>query len=555
MRIKQLYFLFLLALTPLLGDEICTPCETLIPNLKGIVLVPSQDRLLRGADLKEIEGLKARDLILPGSVKSLEKRLDPYFCKPFAKSDLRGLKNAILNFYANHYHPLVKIKVPSQEVTSGVLQLIVQETVLGEIVVEGNEKWGPLCCLDRPIKLKPGAPIDSQILMADLNYLNRNPYRRVQGILQPGKKSDTTDLLVLVEEGPKSYQLYAGAANYGIKTTKTQLYFAGFNLFNFLDIGHLLSYQYTTSNFHAMQAHTAQYMAPLPHRHVLNLYGGYSTYFPSLNFPVTSSHGYAAQGSIRYVIPLLPTLSLKSEVTAGFDFKATNTDVAFSSDLSLAPFHQTVYLTQWMASYSGFYQQSTYSLRFLAELFFSPFEWIPNQSSADYNALRPGAKNRWIYGRGSLFYCQNLPDSRCYITLSMRGQLSSCTLIPSEEFALGGYDTVRGYDQSILNQDEAILLSAEIRSPEWPIAKLIKKRTTVSDSFQILAFIDYSYGSNIVPVPGDKKTEYLAGIGPGARYNLEDYLACRVDWGIKLHKGPEIGESLGYVHFSVNASY
>jgi len=137
----------------------------------------------------------------------------------------------------------------------------------------------------------------------------------------------------------------------------------------------------------------------------------------------------------------------------------------------------------------------------------------------------------------------------------MQAQLSSNSLVPSEQFGVGGYDTVRGYDTRILNQDNAILFSLEFHSPRWKIIHHLKPSTTLTDSLELLAFVDFSYGMNYTPVPGQKKQDYLAGIGPGLRYVVDPYLTSRLDWGIKLHKNNEIGKTLGFIHFAVVVSF
>ena len=48
--------------------------------------------------------------------------------------------------------------------------------------------------------------------------------------------------------------------------------------------------------------------------------------------------------------------------------------------------------------------------------------------------------------------------------------LSNCNLLGSETFGLGGYDTVRGYDQRDINTDDGLLLSGQIMLKKSPTA-------------------------------------------------------------------------------------
>lgn len=135
------------------------------------------------------------------------------------------------------------------------------------------------------------------------------------------------------------------------------------------------------------------------------------------------------------------------------------------------------------------------------------------------------------------------------LSLLAKGQISSQNLLPSEQFGLGGYDTVRGYDQREVNKDGAILASAEARSPALPVVK------PWNDAVQFLIFLDYGWGSDHNAIPGQRKTDYLLGTGPGIRYTIEPYLTARLDWGIKLHKKANFGGGNTMIHFNITASY
>lgn len=525
----------------------------LIPDLKGIVLVPSKERVISGSELEKISGIDVIDIDLPASQSDLEAQLQPYLGQPLTLGKAQEIKNIIARFYEDNFHPLIIVLIPTQDITYDVLQLVVIESKLGQIKVEGNRIWSNLDQVKDTIQLKTGESVNDRVLTADLNFLNRSPYRQIDAVYEPGEDEKTTDILFLVQD-IKPYQFYVGSDNTGLKSTISTLMYAGFTTGNCFNLGHTFTYQYTTSDFHAMQAHTAQYIAPLPNLHLLNLYGGYATVHPAVEFPSSASSGFCIQTSARYVIPLLPTFNLKHEVTAGFDYKRTNSDALFIPETAILPFNQTVNLTQFMAGYSGSFQKSSYVLVYLAELYYSPFSWMAQQSNYDFGQLRPGARHKYVYGRGAFSYYQKLPAS-FYLAMTMRAQMSSTSLLPSEQFGLGGYETVRGYHERVLNEDGAILLSAEIHTPTWKIIPLISRNSTLADGFQMLAFVDYAWGSNHTPIPGQPKSDFLAGVGPALRYYIDPYLNCRLDWGIKLHRSDLIGTSFGYLHFSAVASY
>lgn len=527
--------------------------QLLISDLKGIILIPSFDQVVPSQELASVTGVEIRDLALPGPAEQLQKELDRFLGKPLTLKDAYEIKNTVARFYEANYHPLVILEIPTQDISSHIFQLVVIESRLGQFRVEGNEKWSRLDRIQKNMHLTPGDPIDSRLLVRDLNFLNRSPYRQVEMVYEPGESEGTTDVLLLVQD-ERPYKFYIGTDNTGLQDTISTLFFAGLNYGNCFGLGHSFSYQYTTSNFHALQAHTVQYLAPLSNLHVLNVYGGYAQVYPELSFPYESNSGYSIQSSVRYQIPLIPNYRLSHDFTTGIDFKRTNTALLYSSSAALAPFNQSVNLTQAMLGYSGSYQDKSYLLTYLAELYFSPVKWLPDQSDEDYAALRPGAKNQWVYLETGLHYYQKLPKS-FFMTLFFRGQVSSCSLLPSEQLGIGGFDTVRGYYERVLNYDNGVIANLEVHSPSLNLVPLFSKNSALTDSLDFLLFIDYGWGINYTLLPGEAKQDYLFSTGPGLRYNLDKYLNCRADYGIKLHKGTVIGTTPGYFHFSVIASY
>jgi hemolysin activation/secretion protein len=98
------------------------------------------------------------------------------------------------------------------------------------------------------------------------------------------------------------------------------------------------------------------------------------------------------------------------------------------------------------------------------------------------------------------------------------------TLVSTEQFSLGGFNTVRGYRQDLLLTDSGFLLSAEARLPIW-------KNRQNNGVLQIVPFADYGIGWNGNGAAPDPN--YLGSIGLGLLYRQDDFSA-RLDWGIPL---------------------
>ncbi|HSX26572.1 MAG TPA: ShlB/FhaC/HecB family hemolysin secretion/activation protein [Chlamydiales bacterium] len=525
--------------------EVCSVC----PLVRGVVLVNSSANLLPKSELEEVCGFYAPCVDVPGSKSQLERRLAPlYVDQPVTQEMIRCLKQEIQAHYQENGRPFVLVAFPKQPLGADVLQFVVMDSHIGQVRVEGNCYTSDCRFLSR-FKPQCGDIIDQNGIQRDLDFMNRNQFTHVSAVYSPGQGRMTTDIALLVHDR-RPYQFFAGADNTGVETTNRQRLFAGFSggqplLWDF-------TYQYTTSyDPHRFQAHTAQARGYFPWKHLLNVYGGVAFVHTRLSFPGSTNHGTSGQISTRYIIPLPPIEELSHEIQVGFDFKRTNNTIIFSELFSVVG--KNVNLSQFVLEYEGYYNQEYYRINYGIRAYWSPGEMMSDQSNSDYNTLRPGAVNHWVYGKLYLRYEQKL---RQYGSLNIwaRGQISNESLLPSEQIGLGGYDTVRGYDERQFNYDGGFLLSAEFRTPHFDVIRYIRC-SHIKDALQFLAFIDSGWGTNHKTIPGEPQPDYLLSTGPGVRYTLDPYFSARLDWGIKLHQQAVFTGGGSMLHFNTTFSY
>lgn len=111
--------------------------------------------------------------------------------------------------------------------------------------------------------------------------------------------------------------------------------------------------------------------------------------------------------------------------------------------------------------------------------------------------------------------------------LLVRGdiQLADNSLVPLEQFGLGGQETVRGYRQDELLTDNGLLFSTEVRIP-------LARARRVDGLLQIAPFVDVGHGWNLNAI--DPDPDVLVGIGVGVLWRMGDRLSARFDYGIPL---------------------
>ena len=525
------------------------------PPFKGLILVGNKKDLDPGG-YQNICGVMAYHIELPGNIVGLKKSVRSFVNKPLNQETITAIKKRVIQYYQNNDHPVIVVAVPEQDISEGVLQLVVTEGKLGKVYTKGN-KWFDDQRLEEAIQLKSGDNIASDILNQNLYWLNRNPFRHIDAIYTPGEEEGTTDVeLLTVDRFP--LRLYAGVDNTGNDITGNNRLFTGLNWGNVFWTDQRLSYQFaTSSDFKRFRAHTLFYEIPIPRwQHMINIYGGYS--HVDANFSVPNmrevsfrTHGFSVQASMRYDIPLKPHKNFLHEVSCGFDFKRTNNNLDFGGRPVVS--EDNVNLTQLMVGYNGGYEIKTLSISLEIEGFYSPGEWISDQTNTDYQSLRPFAKNQYVYARTALTFIW-----RYYKEWTMhnyfRGQLGSINLLPSEEYGVGGYNTVRGYKERIVNGDNAFIWNFEMRTPTFSVLNAIAGWKKFRDSLQFLVFYDYGLAGVNHIAPAQSKTQYLMSFGPGVRYNVVPYLTFRADWGFQLHN-LHLGDPYQRLHFTLIVGY
>lgn len=533
-------FYLLLILPQLFFGECCYPL------LKGILLTNERDD-----SVQNFEGVRIEKV--SGDKKELDQLLRQHFGNPLSESEISCIKKEVLAYYQMNDRCAMTVIAPCQDLTAGVLTLIVIESRLGAVRVTGNEHFSNqrFC---KALSVQPNEPISRKQVVKEVEWLNKNPFRMVDIVYAPGDSFGTTDIELVVNDR-RTIRFYSGFDNTGNDTTGNNRLFAGFNWGDVFGLDHIFSYQFTTApDYHRFWAHTGTYTIPLPWYHTLNFYGGYSKIhakFTSLDAPsdIFSNPGTSWQVSTRYDITLpLFTFALH-ELTLGYDFKNTNSNLFFGA-LPVNPNPTHVNLGQFMASYNIGYESQTIYTSLEIEGFWSPGRWYPNQTDADYQELRSKAKNKYFYSRSSFTFLWDFTKLFTFFS-ALRGQVANRNLLPSEEFGVGGYDTVRGYKEREVNGDDAFVMNLEIqtRPRDW-----CECRSKWYNDLILLAFFDYGMAIKNQTSFKAQKTFYLYSIGPGLKYQVFPYLNARLFWGVQI-KDLGFGGPSQRLHFQFIGSF
>jgi hemolysin activation/secretion protein len=504
------------------------PNQVLVSHLNALVFVPTPNAVVQtglvdhGIDFKDVK---------PPVPEHFVSVVMPYLGKPVTRGQLNGLVQAIIVYYRDHARPVVDVAVPAQDITNGVLQVVLLEGRVGQVTVAGN-RWFSSSQIRDGVSLREGGPIDSQKLETDLDFLNANPFRSTDVIYRPGEKLGETDITLKTQDRFPA-RVFAGYEDSGDVETGIDRYFAGFNYGDVFHLGQQVNYQYTTtSNFDNLRAHSGSYVIPLPWKHTLTFFGSYVDTKGNVPGGIGLT-GRTYQISGRYSVPL-PTFTfdrvgLKESVSAGFDYKYIKDSLEFGN----VPAANTLYdVDQFVLTYDGAESDPWGRTTIDESLYISPGNWGGNNNDAQFSAAHTGATSAYVYNTVELERLTKLPWDW---SLVLRGvvQSSNSNLVASEQLGLGGYDTVRGYDEREVNTDDGFIFSTEVRTPSISLGNTFGY-APLKDQLQFLGFWDYGDGSNHTALPGESNEIPLSSLGVGLRYAINTYLSVRYDYAFQL---------------------
>ena len=532
-----------------IGDK-----RVIIPSVKGVIIARDGDmpgnyvikttkgvqiyRIMQGISAKKRESLQNElDRMVIGKALTLEK--------------IEEIKKKVTKFYQNNGRALVVVNIPEQDVSEGVVVVTVLEARLGKVNVTGNRFFSTEWYVNN-LTIEEDQTIETGAIDADVAYINNSPWRKASAIYKPGAKYGTTDVELYVQD-ERPAKLFVGVDNTGFKVTNYNRLFFGFNWGHFLNYDQNLAFQYTASpDFQKFQAYTVFYSAPLPWRDEISLFGGYSSIDVDRNdfIPTSHNHGSDWQASIRYGIFIPPSGNFFQKAKVGLDVKQTNNDLTVANINYIANSFASV--AQLVGAYEASFSFKRSTFDFIGEGVVQPWDFGHTMSKDNYAQLRPNAENKYLYVRLNGSYVWADPVTGMSMTVKARAQISTGALIPLETFGLGGVNSIRGYVERVVNVDDGAIFNLEFRSPG-----VSPSNNRINDTFAAVVFLDMGGGRVLKAIQGQPSNYFLAGIGPGVRYDISSVLRARFDVGFRLTDSPFASsyKGLAEYYFGVIASY
>jgi hemolysin activation/secretion protein len=523
------------AQTPAPETSSAADVAPLLPELKGVVFVAKPEQLgnvatpTGGIDTSRVPFL---------TDDAFRARMKSFVGQPLYQQGLRRLLANVNLFYAAHDKPFVSVSTPEQEITDGVLRVLVVEGHVEDVRVEGN-RYFPEDQYRETLALAAGDGLYRSQLDAGLDWINRNPFRSATLVAAPGQSFGGTQLIVRTRER-FPLRTYVSADNTGTRNTDQERVAFGMNWGNALGLGHQLNYQLTASpDFDHSRGHSLSYVAPLSWRHLLTISAAWSRIDADMPADFDSA-GQSWQTQVRYEVPLAPMHS----VFGGLDFKRSDNNLEFGG---IPVTDNSTDVVQAVIGYRASFDDRLGRTAAVVSVTHSPGRISDRNETQYFDISRWGAKSDYTYARLDVDRFVQLP-ARFAWRLSGSAQLASGNLLGSEQLGFAGTYGVRGFRDNEGFGDEGYLIRNELLLPRFSAFGR-------GDVLQTLAFYDYGVGVLVDPLPGERKRTTLSGAGVGARYSFGAGSEMRFEYAKQLHRLPGEAEHGDRVHFGVVFGY
>jgi len=531
MRLNRLFFIFLFFGCLYAEDEITKNCycpKTMQSKviLKRII-ISENIAYLRSSELEKTgEDWKSHveivDLWVPKQRK-LEEQLEVYIGRCINQSLLNDVKCTVVQYYDSCGYPFVKVVIPSnQDITNGVLKVLVSLNRVNNIKCEGSKHFSDKY-ISSQFRVKEDDLVEINQMANELEWINQNPFRTTTLTLLPADEFGKTDL-VLKTCDKFPVKVYTGYENTGNQVGGSSRFLAVINLGNVLGKGHQWNNLFISgADVSKFWLISSSYIIPTTWKGKFEFYGSFTKARPNPDSRFTmDGKGWQVAGRYRQYF------NRHYEFFVGYEFKRTNNFLTFSDQLS---FDQYFDISQFLIGLEINYKYRIGNTFFGIILYGSPGDMTVFNKDSIFNQERGGAIANYIYGKLRLEQLFYLPYD---FILFFNGafQQSTSKLLPSEEFSIGGFYTVRGYEENEAIGDNGALLRTELRLPG--IKSYYKACKKLKHNLQFLGFVDFGYVYDADKNLVNKDTVFLASVGPGLRYFFRENLQARFDYGFQL---------------------
>lgn len=368
--------------------------------------------------------------------------------------ELDALALRIGDVYHKHGYPLATAYVPEQTVKDGVVRIEVAEARYGAVTINNQSYVSNRVLYATVAPLQPGQPVTEFTLERSLLLLSDMPGVTANSTMRPGQEVGTSDLQIDVT--PQSrFSGVVGLDNFAAQYTGDVRATGAFNVNSPFGQGDLLDFDAVTSGSGMKYGHGE-------YRYRLN--GSGTTIgvgFSGLDYRLSGdardldAHGTASVGSAFLTQPIIRNTNGNLYALVQFDHRRLDDRV------DVIGLDTDRHINRWSATLAGDQIDASGVTNAHVSVSYGRL-YTDNFQTAFFDYFGAQTAGSYTKYEFSISRLQQLnPTNALYFGFS--AQTANKNLDSSEQFFLGGPDSVRGYDVGVIAGTNGNLGTAEYR--------------------------------------------------------------------------------------------
>lgn len=464
-------------------------------------------------------------------------------------TELQALADRVTQIYLDRGYLTSRAVLDPSGLAEGKVLLRVIEGSVERIDVVGTQRLNPAYVRSR-IELGAGTPLNAARLEDQLRLLRADPlFQNVEASLRPGSTVGKSVLSVRVTES-RAFEGNTFIDNYSPPSVGSEQFGVNLGYRNLTGIGDQVLGSYSRTTTGGAETIGLAYRVPLnPMDGTLQLRANWTnSRITQEPFDVLDIRGDSELYELSFRQPLSRSPREEFALSLGFSFQDGQTFVFndLPTPFGIGPDANGVSRTSVIKFGQDYVRRDpggAWSLRSQFSIGTGLFDATENPGSA----IPDGQFFSWL---GQVQRVQRLSENHLLIAQA-DVQLTPDSLLPSQQFVIGGGQSVRGYRQNARSGDNGVRISVEDRIT-------VQRNASGLPILQLAPFAELgavwnrSDNPNLLP-----RQNFLASLGLGLLWQPVPNLNVRLDYGVPLVSLRDRGNNVqdhGF-HFSVSYQF
>lgn len=463
----------------------------------------------------------------------------PYEGREIGNEELDALRQALTLYYVDRGYVNSGAVIPDQRVEDGIIRIQIIEGELSEIHIQGNERLRSNYLTER-LAFGAGPPLNINELQERLQIVLQDPaIERVNADLRPGDRPGDAKLVVNVDEPPLIGTAFAIDNDISPSVGTVRGRFLG-TLRNPTGWGDSLTAEFDYAD--GLTDISGSYAIPITRWDTRFIFLGETIDSEVVQEPFDDldieSEFWSLGGRLEQPVYRTP----REEIVLGLQFERRESQtfllgVPFPFSPGVEP--------------NGKSKVSV--LRFTQDwLRRSPNRVLAARSTMSFGmdvldaTISNAPDSKFFAWLGQVQWAQRLSNRGDQVLFRADGQVATDGLLPLEQYAVGGSNSVRGYRKNQLVRDQGFSVSLEYRTP--PPGDFFRDAAG-RPTLQLAAFVDAGGAWFIDRDEPDPTT--IVSVGPGLRWDPHPNVHAELYWGYALEDVSNPGHDIqdSGIHF------